>query len=270
MLTVSIVTYNTKIDELDSCLRSLDSRAVKTIYVIDNSSQSYIKDYCSTQDRVIYIASENVGYGAGHNQALRRVLAQNDSDCKYHLVLNSDVYFKPEIVERLTEYMDSNEEVAQVQPRIEYPNGKLQYTVRLLPTPANLIFRRFLPYLLGKKMDDKYVLADWDHKSELDIAYHQGSFMFFRLSAFAKVGLFDERFFMYPEDIDITRRMHKLYKTMYWPKVTIVHAHKAESYKSKKMLKIHMVNMIKYFNKWGWLFDKERSSWNKDILKKIS
>lgn len=93
--------------------------------------------------------------------------------------------------------------------------------------------------------------------------------MFFRLSAFDKVGLFDERYFMYPEDIDITRRMHKYYRTMYWPKVSVVHAHRAASYKSKKMLKIHMENMVKYFNKWGWFFDKERSEWNKKLLKEL-
>lgn len=103
----------------------------------------------------------------------------------------------------------------------------------------------------------------------MNVPYHQGSFMFFRLECFKKVGLFDERFFMYPEDIDITRRMHKWYRTMFVPSVTIVHAHRAASYKSKKMLKIHMVNMIKYFNKWGWIVDKERSAWNRKLLEEL-
>ena len=56
---------------------------------------------------------------------------------------------------------------------------------------------------------------------------------------------------------------------MYWPMVSVVHAHRAASYKSKKMLKIHMENMVKYFNKWGWFFDKERSEWNKKLLKEL-
>jgi len=93
--------------------------------------------------------------------------------------------------------------------------------------------------------------------------------MFFRLSAFDKVGLFDERYFMYPEDIDITRRMHKYYRIMYWPMASVVHAHRAASYKSKKMLKIHMENMVKYFYKWGWFFDKVSSEWNKKLLKEL-
>lgn len=103
----------------------------------------------------------------------------------------------------------------------------------------------------------------------MNLPYHQGSFMLFRTDCFRKVGLFDERFFMYPEDIDMTRRMHKHYRTMFWPEVTIVHAHRAASYTSLRMLWVHSYNMIKYFNKWGWVFDKERREWNKRIISKV-
>ena len=264
MISISIVTYNTDTDELGKCLASLDDPIVKQIYIVDNSNQQYISDFCKNYPKVIYLGSENVGYGAGHNITLRKAL--EDKELKYHIVLNSDVYFEPSILAKLANFMDSNEDVAQIQPYVTFPNGELQYTVRLLPTPANLIFRRFLPSSIVKKMDSRYTLAFWNHKTTANIAYHQGSFMFFRLSAFEKVGLFDERYFMYPEDIDITRRMHKYFKTLYWPEVSIVHAHRAESYKSKKMLKIHIINMIKYFNKWGWIFDSERKKVNAEIL----
>lgn len=267
MITVSIVTYKTDLEELSKCLQSLTSPLVSHIYIVDNSNEKYIAYFCSQYTNVIYIGSENVGYGAGHNQALRQVLKTNN---QYHLVLNSDVYFEPNVLEKLVQYMDTNKDVAQVQPNIIYPNGEIQYTCRLLPTPADLIFRRFLPKKMGESMNRRYTLEFWDHQSEADIPYHQGSFMFFRIACFEKVGLFDERFFMYPEDIDITRRMHKYYKTIFYPQETIVHAHRAASYKSKKMLKIHMVNMIKYFNKWGWIFDKERSEWNKKLLKELN
>ncbi|MBE6333907.1 MAG: glycosyltransferase [Bacteroidales bacterium] len=267
MITISIVTYKTDLSELKKCFESLDSDLVSAIYVVDNSSEKCIEHFCNNYPNVEYIASANVGYGAGHNQALRKVI--NKIDIKYHLVLNSDVYFEPSILEKIVTYMDANQNVAQLQPYMTYPNGELQYTVRLLPTPMDLIFRRFMPKRMGEKMNYRYTLEFWDHKSSANIAYHQGSFMFFRLSAFEKVGLFDERFFMYPEDIDITRRMHQYYQTIYWPEVSVVHAHRAESYKSKKMLKIHITNMIKYFNKWGWIIDKERSLWNKQLLKEL-
>lgn len=264
MITVSIVTYNTDVEELKACFASLTSKMVKTIYMVDNSSKEYIAEFCRGYENVVYIASENVGYGAAHNKAIR--LAQADKDVKYHLVLNSDVYFEPVVLEKIAAYMDSDEQIAQVQPKLLFPNGELQCTVRLIPTPANLIFRRFLPKSIVAPMDERYTLSFWDHNKPANIAYHQGSFMFFRVKCFEKVGLFDERFFMYPEDIDMTRRMHRHFKTMYWPEVEVVHAHRAASYKSKKMLKIHMENMIKYFNKWGWLFDKERKEWNEQLL----
>jgi GT2 family glycosyltransferase len=267
MISVSIVTYKTDLQELAKCLQSLTSPLISTIYIIDNSRQADIESICKSYANVTYIGSDNVGYGAGHNQALRKTIQTNG--VKYHLVLNSDVYFEPCVIDKLAEYMDANPDVAQVQPNIIYPDGKQQYTCRLLPTPANLIFRRFLPKSIVESMNVRYQLKFADHSREMNVPYHQGSFMFFRLDCFKTVGLFDERFFMYPEDIDITRRMHRLYRTMYWPGATVVHAHRAASYKSRAMLKIHMVNMVKYFNKWGWIFDSERKLWNKQLLHQL-
>ena len=266
MISVSIVTYKTDIKELTKCINSLRSKMVRTIYVVDNSSQEYLEKFCKDVENVNYIPNKNVGYGSAHNIAIRK--AMNDG-AKYHLVLNSDVYFDPLALDKLVEYMDKREDVAMVQPNVVYPNGGMQYTCRLLPTPANLIFRRFLPKKMVEGMNYKYMLKKFDHKRELNVPYHQGSFMFFRVSCFETVGLFDERFFMYPEDIDITRRMHKVFRTMFWPGVTVVHAHRAASYKSKKMLKIHMWNMCKYFKKWGWIFDSERKRWNKQLLEEL-
>ena len=89
--------------------------------------------------------------------------------------------------------------------------------------------------------------------------------MMLRMKALCDIGGFDERFFMYPEDIDLTRRIHQQYRTMYVPFVTVVHHHRAASYKSPRMLRIHIVNMIRYFNKWGWLFDAERRRINRTL-----
>lgn len=155
MITVSIVVYKTSIEELSQCLASLSSSMVSKIYIVDNSCQKYIADFCQQYTNVVYIGSENVGYGAGHNQALRQVLNLGG---KYHLVLNSDVYFEPSVLESLAKYMKAHTDVAQVQPNVVYPNGEQQYTCRLLPTPANLIFRRFLPKGMLEKMNIRYQL----------------------------------------------------------------------------------------------------------------
>lgn len=268
MVSVSIVTYKTDLTELRKCLESLRSDRIGRIYIVDNSHEDYLKEFCKEYHIVQYIPSENVGYGAAHNIAIKASVAAGS---QYHLVLNSDVYFEPNVIERLIEYMEepTNGDIALVQPNIIYPDGRLQYTCRLLPTPANLIFRRFLPKRFVVRMNERYMLTFNDHKQEMNVPNHQGSFMFFRTSCFEKVGLFDERFFMYAEDIDITRRVHKYFRTMFYPTVTIVHAHRAASYKNKKMLKVHIRNITKYFNKWGWFFDKERSSWNKQLLDEL-
>ncbi len=92
--------------------------------------------------------------------------------------------------------------------------------------------------------------------------------MFLRCSAINKVGLFDERFFMYPEDIDLTRRIHRHFRTVSFPDVTVIHDHRAQSYHDPRLLRIHIVNMIRYFNKWGWLFDSERRRFNSPLIKK--
>ena len=93
--------------------------------------------------------------------------------------------------------------------------------------------------------------------------------MVFRSTVFSDVGLFDERFFMYPEDIDITRRVHRKYATVFYPYEKVIHDHGRASYKSVRMLFIHIRNMVKYFNKWGWFFDNERRRMNKAALSNI-
>ena len=91
-----------------------------------------------------------------------------------------------------------------------------------------------------------------------------GSFLFIRTSVFDKVGLFDDRYFMYFEDFDLVRRIHKVSQTVFYPKDTIIHAHAAEHKTNRKLLMISIKSAIKYFNKWGWFFDKDRRVWNKE------
>jgi GT2 family glycosyltransferase len=213
-----------------------------------------------------YFAGENKGYGAGHNIAIRMV---QKIGAKYHVVLNPDLEFEPDIIDKIVEFMDSDDTIAQVMPKVLNQRGELQYLCKLLPTPMDLFFKRFLQEKYTKKSLIRYQLKFTDYNKQMNVPYLSGCFMFFRASAFRTVGLFDERFFMYPEDIDMTRRMHKVYKTIYYPEVSIIHAHKAGSYVSRKMLIIHIMNMIKYFNKWGWFFDHERKIINANILKTV-
>ena len=273
MITSSIVVYSTKENiekdnELKTIIKCISSSIIDKLYVIDNSPTNTLENMIVSQsDKVTYIHNKkNVGYGAGHNIALRKIL---ESDAEYHLVLNSDIFFDEEIISKIKDYMDSDPDVGQLLPNVIYPDGELQYLCKLIPTPFDLIVKRFLPYKITKKRLKKFQLRFTGYNKLMNVPYLSGCFMFFRVSALKKIGLFDERFFLYPEDIDLTRRMHKHYKTMFFPKVTIIHDHGAESHKSKKMLMIHIYNIIKYFNKWGWIFDCERKVVNNKVLKEV-
>lgn len=263
----SIVTYRTEREELRRCVDSLRGAGVCRVAIVDNSPDNSLEEFCRSLGADYSRPGKNLGYGAAHNIELRRSLEDPSAD--YHLVINSDVWFEPEVIGRIVEHMDANPAIGQLIPRTVYPDGTPQAVVRMLPAPADLIFRRFLPQRVARKRNHRYLLEFWDHRSEANIPYHQGSFMFLRISALREVGLFDERFFMYPEDIDLTRRMHRRYQTVFWPEVTIVHAHRAASYRSLRMLRIHAVNMVRYFNKWGWIFDSERRRVNKALLKSL-
>ncbi|GAB6392008.1 MAG: glycosyl transferase family 2 [Treponematales bacterium] len=266
MITASIVLYNSSYDQLKTVTDSYAPSENRLLYLVDNSprrtelgglvSSPYI-DYCFT--------GANRGYGAGHNIAMRAAI---EKGAEYHVVLNPDVRFEPPVIDRIADYMDSEPAAAQVMPKIVNQHGELQYLCKLIPTPADLFIKRFLPRAFHGRLE-KYQLKFADYDKPMNVPYLSGCFMFFRTAALRDVGLFDERFFMYPEDIDITRRMYQKYKTMYYPAVVVVHEHAAASYKNIRMLRIHAANMIRYFNKWGWFFDRERKAVNNRVLREL-
>lgn len=263
-MTASIVTYHTEEAELRRCLECLSSAVINRIYVVDNGREERIRKIVEDYPGVEYIASENVGYGRAHNKAIRKALA---SGSDFHLVLNSDITFDPELPALLLAEMRRRPDVGLMHPRLIYPDGRPQPTARMLPTPLDVFGRRFLPKRLFAGRNARYTLEGLDLNREHDVPYVQGSFMLMSADALRKAGLFDERFFMYPEDIDLTRRIHRDFKTLYYPMLTAVHAHRAESYHSLRMLWIHVSNMIRYFNKWGWWSDPERRKFNRSLRK---
>lgn len=262
MITVSIVVHNTPESQLNRVIDCILPSKVHKIYIIDNSESEDLFIIADRDPRIEYLHVENRGFGAGHNIAISNA---EKIGARYHLVLNADVYWDDDIIPDLEKYMDENPDVGLVSPKTYYPNGDLQFTCRKLPTPQDLFFKRFLPKKFSRKRMTDYLLMNHDHDRELNCPYLLGSFMFFRMETLKETGKFDERFFLYPEDIDITRRLHEKWKTMYWPGVTIVHEHQQASKKSLKMFRIHLVNMIKYFNKWGWLIDKKRKKNNSNL-----
>lgn len=270
---VSIVTHRTPETQLVSALQCLfRSPSVERVSVIDNSPDARLENILLERKILFkggvvdYRHVDNRGFGAGHNISIRESL---ESDVEFHLVMNADVWWDGDVIGALLEFMDRHPYAGMTMPRVRYPDGQLQYACRLLPGPTDLFVKRFLPPSWSRKRMRRYLLADADRNAVFNPPYLLGSFLFFRTSALRRAGLFDERFFMYPEDMDITRRIHRFAPTLFCPEAEIVHEHAAASRKSSRMLRIHMVNMIRYFNKWGWFFDSERRRFNRDLLRQL-
>jgi len=268
MITASIVIYNSPVKDLQTVLSCVANSIVRTIYVIDNAPDASLKAWVSgLSEKVVYIQGQgNVGFGRAHNRAMREAIGQGAT---YHLALNPDISFREGVIEALAAFMDKNPDVGQVIPKIVFPNGATQYVCKLIPTPLDLLLRRFVPTRMNERRTNRFELRFSGYNKLMNAPYHHGCFMFFRVSALKEIGLFDERFFMYPEDIDLTRRMHEKHATMFYPDVEAVHKHAAASRKNMKMFLIHTVNMIRYFNKWGWFFDKQRRTINQQVLKEL-
>lgn len=275
-LTASVVLFNTPRSQIELLFKSVfDAKCVETFYIIDNSPNDKWRvmetEYANIADnagtKIRYIHNQNLGYGASHNLAMQEAI---EDGSVYHVVLNPDIYFEQQVLSKLLDFMDENPDAAYVLPRVEYPDGELQYLCKLLPTPADLIFRRFLPKGWGKNRDDRYCLKSSGYNKVMNPPCLSGCFMFMRLSILQENNIFfDDGYFMYCEDFDLIRRLHRVAKTLYFPDVTIVHDHARESYKSKKMLWAHIRSAVRYFNKWGWFYDRERRKMNKRVLGEI-
>lgn len=261
-ITASIVVHRTAAEELRRCVECvLRCQALVRLDILDNSPDDRLRTSVG-DPRVHYRHIENRGYGAGHNIALRESLASG-ADC--HLVLNADTCWTGDAITPLAEYMAAHPDVGMLMPKVYYPDGALQLTARRLPTPWDLLCKRFLPRALKRRRMARYLLARADHDQVIDSPYLPGSFLLLRREALEQEGLFDERFFMYPEDIDLTRRLHRRWRTLHYPAVSIEHRHAAASRRSLRMLRIHAVNMCRYFSKWGWLRDPERRAMNRRL-----
>ncbi|UTC61597.1 glycosyltransferase family 2 protein [Treponema sp. OMZ 787] len=270
MITASIVLYNTNSQQLKDVINSYLPSPERLLFLIDNSPKEFdLNSLKIDLYNIRYIFNnKNLGYGAAHNIALHKALEVNSN---YHIVLNPDIRFDNQILNDLELFMNTNNDVVYLLPKVIYPNGKLQHLCKLLPTPFDLFIRRFLPlFTFSKKVNDRYVLKHFGYDKIINPPCLSGCFMFLRMYTIKKFNIFfDENFFMYLEDFDIIRRLHRAGKTVFYPNVTIIHDHAHSSYKSKKMLLIHIISAIKYFNKYGWFFDHERKKMNKQILKEI-
>jgi len=252
-ITATIVLYKNQRVVLKSAIDSfLNTKLNVKLFLVDNSPTNQLRDI-SSDDRVSYIFNpSNPGFGAAHNLIMKDIWDVSE----YHIVLNPDVYFEPGTLEKLYEFMEADKNVGHVMPKVLYTNGEIQYLCKNNPKPFDLFARRFLPRAFRKYFQDrldKYEYKDKDYsKTILNVPYLSGCFMFLRTATLKKVGLFDDRIFMYIEDADLTRRFLEVSNTAYFPQATIYHHYEKGSYKNWKLTWYNIHGAIIYFNKWGW------------------
>jgi GT2 family glycosyltransferase len=261
-ISTSIVVYQNRPDEVAAVLESVRAVGLDTLCtVVDNSPTAILGD-CVRRCGAEYIfAGRNLGFGGGHNL----VLLANRGRAQYHLILNPDVVFSPEVPQVLYRFMEANANIGLAMPRVNYPDGRQQHLCKLLPTPFDLFARRFLGELgesLFQRRFKAYEMRNLDMDVIREVPCLSGCFMFIRDAAVHKTGVFDGRFFMYLEDVDLCRRIGMHFKTVFYPNVAITHGYDKGSYRKVKLLTYHVVSTIRYFNKWGWLGDRHMKDVN--------
>lgn len=249
-ISAAIVTYNDGEKAANAC-RSIIENTKKyplKLYVIDNASSDGTADMLATIEGVNLIRNkENIGFGAAHNMVL------NEQMGICHFIINPDIVFSDDVLSKLTDFHIENTDIVLSMPKIQNPEGSEQKLPKEVPTFKRLFLGRLAP--LGgmfRKIRNEYTWSDRDITDVTDIDFCSGCFSCVRSDVFKKLGGYDERFFMYLEDADLTVRAKKHGRVVINPNVAVTHLWERESAKSLKYLLIHTVSCFKF------LFKKRR------------
>lgn len=254
-LSVSIVAYN-DYDDITNNISSLEKyiskKINKIIYVIDNSDNKDDKDnfigFLNNYKDIEYIeTNKNLGFGRANNIVLDRL------DSKYHALINPDVIFIEDSFKKIIDYLNLNQDIGMVIPKLVDNNGNQQNVYREEVTVFDMFIRMFAKNSF-KKRQAYHTMQDKDFSKPFEVPFGQGSFLVIRTELFKKIKGFDERYFLYMEDADLSKKVNEASKLMYFPYTSVIHKWSKGSHKSFKLFKYHVLSMFKYFNKWGWKF----------------
>ena len=248
-----IVVYNGG-EEAAGAARSLleHTRGVElSLTLVDNASPDGSGAWLAQQDlgpqaRVLCFP-QNAGFGKGHNAVLPELRSA------YHFVVNPDITLDDDAISQLCTWMDAHPDVVMATPQLRFPDGTEQYTAKRRPTFLALLARQLpLPFLKG--IETHYLMLDEDLTKPQEIDFCTGCFFVMRTEAFRKMGGFDESYFMYVEDADITRKAQSYGKVMYVPDVHVYHAWHRDARKKWKNFWMQIRSMLHYWCKWGFRF----------------
>ncbi|MCX6784510.1 MAG: glycosyltransferase family 2 protein [Candidatus Komeilibacteria bacterium] len=267
-LSIIILNYKNKglIKNLIQYLLEVSQAIPFEIIVVDNNSQDSIaadleKRFAnhlngSIEPRLIFIQTgKNGGYAYGNNQGLKT--AKGD----YYLILNPDMAIFEDAIKVLYNFMESHLKVGLAGPQLLNADKTIQDSCRrfpdgLLPLARRTIFGRTA---WGKKWNNHFLMKDFDHQKNLPVDWLFGAALMVRAGAAREVGLLDDRYFLYMEDLDWCRRFWaKHWEVWYVAEAKLIHFHQRKSDDDlgafgifKKSGRIHVASWLKYF--WKYL-----------------
>lgn len=259
-LSIIIVNYNSKEKTL-FCLDSIyqaDLAGIEVeVIVIENHSYDILDDEINTRFPKVKLlkSKKNLGMGGGNN------LGINQATGKFILILNPDTEIMKDSIKTMMEFLYRNEQAGLVGPKLLYPDGTEQISCYRFPKLFIPILRRtFLGYFAKNYVDD-YLMKNVDLNQTQIVDWIQGSCLLIKMEVLTKVGLFDERFFMYLEDTDLCKRIKLAgWQVVYLPTAQVIHHHERASAKKpwylaifiNRLSRIHIESWIKYFIKWNF------------------
>jgi N-acetylglucosaminyl-diphospho-decaprenol L-rhamnosyltransferase len=256
-LAVSIVSYRTP-DLLASCLKAVQQQRADLhldVTVVDNASGDGSADLVAERFPWVHLIRNprNVGFGAAHNQTLRQAAAQ----ARHLLVLNADAAPRPDSLRRLVDFLDAHPDVSVVGPRLRYPDGQTQPSRRRFPVPLTLFLestqaQRFWP---DNRVLRHYYVAERSDDQTQDVDWLVGACLCVRAEAARQVGVFDERFFLYSEELDWCRRFRAAgWRVVYYPEAEVVHLEGASTRLDLAARDRHFqASKLRYAQTWhGW------------------
>ena len=254
MLSACIVAY-CDYDEVCAAVRSIlqHTPGELALYVVDNASPDgcgtrlAATDFSDPRVQVICLP-ENLGFGGGHNAVLPHLNSQ------VHFILNPDILVETDVLHEMAAWLLSHPDVAMATPQLYYPDGRIQHLPRRKPTPWALFARQLAPRMPGSifdRADRHYTMQDEDLSIPRPIEFCTGSFMAVRTQVFRQIGGFDQDYFMYVEDADLTQKVLRCGKVYLVPQFRAIHAWHRAPMRDAGKFRMQLSSMMRYFKKWG-------------------
>lgn len=258
-LSACIVLYN----DLDEALKAAASvlehtrRHPLTLYLVDNASpdgsgarleQAAARRLCPAEGQEVRVICRTVngGFGTGHNTVLPELASE------IHFILNPDILLEGDTLSDLAEWLAAHPQAVMARPGLRFPDGRPQQLPLRKCSALALVYRQaeWLKFL--KPFNDRYVMADCDLTRPTEIEFCTGSFAAVKTGAFRAVGGFDEGYFMYVEDADLTQKLRAQGKVYLLPQFEAIHAWHRAPHTDGSHFKLQLKSMLRYFRKWGF------------------